>query len=64
MTKFRGPNKNDYRNYGLDSKNITSSIMVCLVSNEEVYAMGFSGSEGVYCSNDLPVTIMFDPPLS
>lgn len=64
MTKFRGPNKNDYRNYGLDSKSIPSTILVCLVNNQEIYAMGFTGGDGVYCSNELPVTVLFNPPLS
>jgi hypothetical protein len=64
MTKFRGPNKNDYRNYGLNANNISSTILVCLVNNQETYAMGFTGGDGVYCSDELPVTILFDPPLS
>lgn len=66
IDKFRGPNKIDYRNYGLDAKSISSSIVVCLVQNgaEGEYAMGFLSGYNFSCSKELPVTIMFNPPLS
>lgn len=67
MEKFRGSNKNDYRNYGLDSKSIPSSLVTCLVKNgaEESYVTGFGvAAEGVSCSDFKPITILFDPPLS
>ncbi len=64
IKKFRGQNKENYRDYGLDANSEPSSVVVCLVKNgaEESYAMNFS-VDVVQCSS-ASVTIQFNPPLS
>lgn len=66
VERFRGPNKDNFRNWELDAKSISSDMVVCLVKDGfgEIYAMGWADDTEVRCSSFLPITIMFNPPLS